>query len=456
MKIVIQNGTIVTDHDIYKADILVEKGKIAAIGNNFTGEQIKKIDAAGKYVMPGAVDVHTHIDLQAGSYHTSDNFFTGTRAALCGGTTTIVEHLAFGPKNCPLQYQIDKYKAAAKDNAVSDYGLHGVIQHVDADVLRDMGKIVAKGIPSFKIYMTYDFALTDAEILRVLKRGRELHAVVAVHCENDSIINYLRSKFVAENKKTPYYHALSRPAECEAEAVARVLRLAHMAGDAPIYIVHLSTARGLAAVRAARAEGQKNIYAETCPQYLLLEEKCYNKNDGIKYIMSPPLRSAADQTALWAGLADGSINTVATDHCPFSTADKLHGKDDFSQCPNGAPGIEERVMAMFSAGVVEKKMTLNKFVETLCTSPARIYGLYPRKGVLLPGSDADIMIIDGAGEEYFHIDNLHGLADYSLYEGKKVKGRMDTVIRRGEIVYTDGKFLGRKGTGLFIERRIGL
>ncbi|WP_196605487.1 dihydropyrimidinase [Pectinatus haikarae] len=454
MELIIENGILVTGRDIFKADIMLKNGKIAAIGSDFAEQPGERINADGKYIMPGAVDVHTHIDLQAGDYHTSDDFFTGTRAALCGGTTTVVEHLAFGPEGCSLRSRINEYKTAAKDKAVSDYGLHGVIQHVDADILREMGELAAEGISSFKIYMTYDFALADADILRVLEKGGELGTVTAVHCENDSIINYLRGRFAAENKKTPFYHALSRPAECETEAVCRVLRLAHMAGDAPIYIVHLSTEGGLNAVREARARGQRNIYTETCPQYLLLDENCYSNRDAVKYIMSPPLRKAADQAALWKGLSDGSIDIIATDHCPFSTADKLRGERDFTECPNGAPGVEERVMAIFSAGVAAGKITLNKFVETLCINPSRIYGLYPRKGNLLPGSDADIMIINEKGETDFSDAGLHGSAGYSLYGQKKMTGRMDAVIRRGDIVYAEDRFIGQKGTGLFIERRI--
>ena len=451
---IIKNGTIVTANDSYKADILIENRQIKAIGTAFDTADAQVINAADKYVMPGAIDVHTHIDLQAGQFHTSDDFFTGTRAAVCGGTTSVIEHLAFGPKNCSLRYQIDKYKKNADDKAVIDYGLHGVIQHVNDDVLKEMEQLAAEGISSFKIYMTYDFALDDASILRVLKKAKELNTVIAVHCENDAMINYWREKYTDEGKITPYYHALSRTDDSEAEAVERILNLAHIADDAPVYIVHLSTKKGLDIIRRARSNGQKNIYAETCPQYLILDEECYKRSDGLKYIMSPPLRKKEDITALWQGLADGSIDVVATDHCPFYwKTDKQAGINDFTKCPNGAPGIEERVVIMFSEGVMKNKITLNKYVELLCTKPARIYGMYPQKGALLPGSDANIMIIDPSENQKMNINNLHGTVDYTLYEGLNVKGKIVNVIRAGEIVY-DGDFTADAGTGSFIERRV--
>lgn len=455
MDLLIKNGTIVTDNECYKADLLVKNGRIAAIGSLADEEcrDAQTVDAAGKLIMPGAVDVHTHIDLQAGKFHTADDFFTGTRAALCGGTTSVIEHLAFGPRGCSLHHQIDAYRQRAADLAACDYGLHGVIQRVDDGILGEMEELAGKGISSFKIYLTYDFALKDDEVLRVMQKAKELHAVIAVHCENDALVNYGRQYFVNRSQTKPLYHALSRPNECEAEAVSRMIHIAHMAGDAPLYIVHLSTAEGLAAIKEARRRGQPNIYAETCPQYLLLTQECYERPDGLKYIMSPPLRRAADCAALWQGLADGDIDTVATDHCPFYYKnDKQYGKDDFTKCPNGAPGIEERVMMLFSEGVQKGRITLPQFVKLLCTAPAKIYGAYPQKGTLLPGSDADIMIIDPKAEADITIADLHGACDYTLYEGYRLRGAMDTVISRGSIVYAGRQFKGCKGFGRFIMR----
>ena len=453
---VIKNGTIITEAESFITDILIQHGKITALGNmDDRLDNAHVIDAHHQLVMPGAVDVHTHIDLQAGQFHTTDDFFTGTRAALCGGTTSVIEHLAFGPKGCSLHHQIDAYQQRAASLAVGDYGLHGVIQHVDESVLREMGELVQEGITSFKIYLTYNFALKDDDVLRIMRRANELHAVIAVHCENDALVNYGRRQLVDQGKTAPYYHAVSRPNECEAEAISRMLHIAHMAGDAPVYIVHISTAEGVQAIREARARGQKHIYAETCPQYLLLTQDCYYQEDALKYVMSPPLRHQSDCHALWQGLADGTIDVVATDHCPFNyRTDKQAGNGNFTKCPNGAPGIEERVMLLFSEGVQKGRISLQQFVKLLCSAPAKIYGAYPQKGCLLPGSDADLMMIDPNVSSEIRIHALHGAADYTLYEGWKLNGDITTVLSRGDIVYQHHVFTGTPGRGRFISRHV--
>ena len=455
MKVVIENGTLVTECDVYEADILIEQGKISAIGTGFDKTDAQIIDAKGRYVMPGAIDVHTHIDLQAGDFHTCDDFLLGTRAAASGGTTTIIEHLSFGPAKCSLYDQVNAYKLRAAQKAIIDYGLHGVIQHVDERVLREMESLAAEGISSFKIYLTYDFALSDADILRVMKKAKKIGAVIAVHCENDAIIRHLRDECIKKGNRTPRAHALSRPPACEVEAIQRVLQIAHLAGDAAVYIVHLSTKEGLAMIQYARNHGQKNIYVETCPQYLLFTQEAYKREDALKYIMSPPLREKSDCDALWKGLADGAIDVVATDHCPFEFAtDKQRGKDDFTKCPNGAPGIEERVRVMFSEGVMKRKITLTTFVKLLCTNPARIYGLYPEKGTLLPGSDADLMILDAKGSYVYKAENLVGGCDYSLYEDIKLQGDICMVMQRGQVLCQDEQFFAKAGAGHFRERRV--
>ena len=455
MRKIIKNGTVVTEAERYAADVLVEDGKITAIGTGFDETGSEVMDAAGMYVMPGAVDAHTHISLQVGAGHTTDDFFSGTRSAACGGTTSVIEHIAFGPKGCSLHYQIDRYKAAAAGKAVIDYGLHGVLQHVTDTTLQEMEELAAEGIQSFKLYLTYDFALTDAEVLRVFGKAAQLGTPIAVHCENDSIVNALRAGFVAEGRTSAHYHPLSRPNECEAEAVERMLHIAHMAGDAPLYIVHLSAAESLQAVREARARGQKNVFVETCPQYLLLTDEVYDREDALKFVMSPPLRRAADIEALWQGLADGTIDVVATDYCPFYYAtDKQRGRDDFTQCPNGGTGIEERVMAMFSAGVMQGRITPEQFVKLLCTNPARIYGAYPQKGALQPGADADILLIDPQAKSQISIQNMHGVVDYTLYEGMQLQGALRLVLSHGEVVCREGEFLGHEGTGQFLFRRV--
>lgn len=454
--LLIKNGFIVSDVDTYKADILIEDGKIKEIGKNLKVD-CEIIDAEGKYVIPGAVDAHTHFDLQAGDCRAVDDFYTGSVAAVCGGTTTIIDHIAFGPKNCSLHHQIEEYHKLADQKSVVDYSFHGVIQHVNENILKEIKEVIESGISSLKLYMTYDFKLNDAEILQVLKQAKENKGIVAVHAENHDVINHLREKFLTNGKIDPIYHAYSRPNECEAEAINRMIYLSELAGDAPLYIVHLSTEEGLEEIKAARQRGLKNIFVETCPQYLTLTEKEYLKEnrEGLKFIMSPPLRKEKDIEALWRGVNNGDIQVIATDHCPFNfSKEKQLGKDDFTKCPNGAPGVEERVNIIFSEGVKKGRISINKFVEVMCTNPSKIYGCYPQKGTLLPDSDADIVIIDGNKNRIITKKELHSAVDYSLYEGKEVFGEIELVIQRGEIIVKNNKFLGKKGNGKFLKRKI--
>lgn len=456
MKSIIKNGSIVSPAETYEADILIENGKISSIGTNMNSENAEIIDAKGKYVIPGAVDVHTHFDLQSGKIRAVDNFYTGTIAAACGGTTTIIDHMAFGPKGCTLRHQIDAYHNLADNKAVIDYSFHGVLQHIDKDTLNEMEILVKEGISSFKLYLTYDFKLNDSEVLRVLERMQKIGGVTAIHAENDDVINYLRDYYVENNMIKSVYHAKSRPDYCEAEAVGRIIKLAAMANNAPLYIVHLSCRKSLIEVKNSRESGAKNIYVETCPQYLLLtDEKYLDENyEGLKYIMSPPLRKKEDCIALWDGLAKGDIQVIATDHCPFNfKIEKQLGKDDFTKCPSGVPGVEERVRLIFSEGVMKNRISINKFVEVMCSNPAKIYGIYPQKGAIMPGSDADIVIIDPNKEEIIKKCNLHSAVDYSAYEGVNVKGAIDLVIQRGKIIVKNNNFRGKKGDGKFLRRK---
>lgn len=340
MRTIIQNGTIVSDTAAFRADLLLEDGVVKAVGAGLSAPDAQVIDASGKYVLPGAVDVHTHMDLQAGAHRAVDDFYTGTVAAACGGTTTIVDHMAFGPKGCSLWHQVEEYHRLADGKAVIDYGFHGVLQHVDERVLREMGELADReGITSFKAYLTYDDRLDDGALFQVLRQAKEDGIVIPAHCENDGVVNYLRGWYKAQGLTQPIYHARSRPARCEAEAVSRLLHLAAMAGEAPVYVVHLSSAAGLAEVRKARAQRQKGVGVETCTQYLTLTEASYaDPQEGLKAVMSPPLRTQADCDALWQGLQDGVIDAVATDHCPFHFAvEKQFGAGDFTACPNGRP-----------------------------------------------------------------------------------------------------------------------
>lgn len=455
MNTLIKNAMIITACDIYNGDIYIRNGRIEKIGKGIKEDCDNFIDASGKIVIPGGVDVHTHFNLNAGNFTANDDFYTGTIAAACGGTTTIVDHMGFGPKGCGLKHQVDVYHGYAKDNAVIDYGFHGVIQHVDDSILNELEYIVdTEGIPSFKIYLTYDFKVNDSDAYKVMKRLKELHGIIAVHAENDGMVNFFRSQFVMEGKLSPIYHALSRPEECEAEAVSRMIHISSLAKDAPLYIVHLSTEMGLKSIMEARNSG-KNVFAETCPQYLLLDEDRYNEKDygGLKYIMSPPLRKRRNLEALWNGLKIGHIQVVATDHCPFSFGnDKQAGRYDFTKCPNGAPGVEERIPLMFSEGVMKGRIGINKFVEVCCTNPARIFGMYPKKGTIAPGSDGDIVIIDPEREITLSQNMLHSNVDYTAYEGFKLKGYPVLTLSRGEIIAKDGEFTGQKGRGMYIKR----
>lgn len=453
MKVLIKNGNIVTSSDVYQADILIENEKISQIGQNIDGADAQVIDAEGKFVLPGAVDVHTHMDLDVGISRAVDDFYDGTVAAACGGTTSIVDHMAFGPDGIPLHYQFNIYKGLAGGKAVIDYGFHGVAQHVDEDILNELETMAEEGIPSVKAYMTYNGRLNDAEILQVLQKMKQIRGITAFHCENHEVVEFLKKKHVSEGKTAPIYHAKSRPNAAEAEAVGRVLKLGALAGDAPVYVVHLSTKEGLEEIRAARRNGQKNIIAETCPQYLCMTEDRYNDPDGLKYVMSPPLRTEADSEALWGGLADGSIQIVATDHCPFNYGiEKQMGKDDFTKCPNGAPGVEERVMLLYSEGVAKNRISISKMVDILCTQPAKVYGL-TEKGAIRPGADGDIVILDPKGATKITHSTVHGAADYTCYEGMELQGKIDLVMQRGNVIVKDNQFLGSKGDGRFIHRK---
>ena len=458
MKKIIRNGKIATDTDVFEADILIDGGKITEVGQNISCEGADIIDASGMYVMPGAVDVHTHMDLDVGFARAIDDFYDGTVAAACGGTTTIVDHMAFGPKDCSLWHQVNEYHRLADGNAVVDYGFHGVFQHLHDETLSEMKEIKEKeGITSFKVYMTYDYMLKDEEIFRVLRAAKEEGVVITVHCENHGVIQQLRKEFQETGCGEAKYHPLSRPSRCEAEAVNRMIHLAAMAGDAPLYIVHLSSAEGLHEVLKARAEHRPNIGVETCTQYLLLTDSMYDDPvEGLKAIMSPPLRKDQDREELWQALKDGVIDTVATDHCPFhfraGKAEKQYGKNDFTKCPNGAPGVQERLMLMFSEGFMKGRLTLPEVVKYTSSNPCRMFGLYPEKGSFEPGTDADIVIVDPGAVTEVNGDYIRGASDYSCYEGMKLQGRIRRVLLRGEEIVNDGEFLGKRGDGKYLKR----
>src|SRR5215208_3944044 len=450
----VRNGTIVTASDRYEADVLIEDGRIKTIGKGLPGPADKTIDAKGKLVMPGGIDVHTHLDMPFGGTTSADDFESGTVAAAHGGTTTIVD-FAIQYKGQTLHDAWDTWMKKAEGKAAIDYGFHMIITELTDQVEQEMDALVGQGVTSFKLFMAYPgvFMLDDASIFRALLRTGKNGGTICMHAENGGVIDVLVKKALAEGKTAPKYHALTRPARAEAEATHRAIALSEIAG-VPIYIVHLSAAEALDMVTEARDRGLP-AFAETCPQYLFLSDANYDEPDfeGAKYVMSPPLRKQATQDRLWRGLAFNDLQAISTDHCPFCMKEqKTLGHGDFSKIPNGPPGIETRMSLVYDGGVRTGRISLNRFVELTSTSPAKIFGLFPKKGTIAPGSDADIVVVDPEKKVRLSAKTLHMKVDYNPYEGREVTGATDTVISRGRVVIDGGKFVGRAGSGSFIKR----
>jgi dihydropyrimidinase len=452
--LLIRGGTVVTATDQYAGDVFVDGEKIAAIGSALTFNADRVIDAGGKYVLPGGIDVHTHLDMPFGGTTSADDFETGTIAAAFGGTTTVVD-FAIQYRGQTLHHAMETWMKKAEGKAAIDYGFHMIVTELNDQVEQEMDALVRQGVTSFKLFMAYPgvFMLDDASIFRALLRTGKNGGTICMHAENGGVIDVLVQKALAEGKTAPKYHALTRPARAEAEATHRAIALAEIA-DVPIYIVHLSAAEALEMVTEARDRGLP-AYAETCPQYLFLSYDNYEEPgfDGAKYVMSPPLRGKETQEKLWRGLAFNDLHAISTDHCPFCMKEqKTLGKDDFSKIPNGAPGIETRMSLVYDGGVRQGRISLNRFVELTSTSPAKIFGLFPRKGTIAPGSDADIVIFDPEKRMTLSAKTLHMNVDYNPYEGREVTGVTDTVISRGRVLIDGGKFTGRAGGGSFLKR----
>lgn len=450
---IIKNGVLVTSSKAFKSDLLIENETIKAIGTNFDENGCEIIDADGCYVFPAAIDVHTHFDLDVGNNIRSvDDFNSGSRAAACGGVCTIVDHMAFGPKGCALTHQPKVYHGLADNNTFIDYSFHGTIQHVNDEILSQMQDLVNEGISSFKIYTTYGYKLNESEIIPVLERARELKATIAVHCEDDDMVSYAKDKLIEANKIQPKYHAVSRPDLCEEAAVQNLISLSKLVKNSRLYVVHLSTKAGLQALKQERLAQNKNIFVETCTQYLTFDDSSYENDEALKFTMSPPLRKKEDMEALWEGIRDGFVDIVATDHCPFNLAkEKQRGRDNFLKAPGGAPGVEERFSVMFTEGVAKGRISIEKFVEVMCENPAKIYGIQ-NKGALIPGFDADIVIYDPREKYTLKHNMLHGSVDYSLYDGFEIKGCIKKVFLRGKKIVEDNRFLDSKPRGKFIHR----
>src|SRR5881227_4034250 len=453
---IIANGKVVTATDTYVADVAITGGKIAAVGQSLPRENAAKIiDASGRLVLPGGIDVHTHLDMPFGGTTSADDFETGTRAAAFGGTTTLID-FAIQYKGQSLRTAFDTWMSKASQKAVCDYSFHCIVTDLGGTQLEEMNALVGEGVTSFKLFMAYPgvFMLDDASIFKALQTTAKNGGLVCMHAENGSAIDVIVQQALAEGKKAPKYHALTRPTTAEAEATSRAIALAEMAG-APVYIVHLSCNDALEKVREARDRGLP-AYAETCPQYLYLSLENMDAPgfEGAKYVFTPPLREKWNQEKLWQGLAKDILQVVSTDHCPFCFKEQKElGKDDFTKIPNGGPGIEHRLSLVYTGGVHGKHFSPNRFVQLVSTAPAKLFGLYPRKGTIAVGSDADLVIFDPHHEEVISAKTHHMRVDYSMFEGIKIKGAPKTVFSRGRAIIDSGKFVGRPGSGQFLRRQ---
>src|ERR1700728_3935198 len=453
---IIAGGSVVTAADTYVADVAIADGKIVAIGKDIPRQNATKvIEAAGKYVFPGGIDVHTHLDMPFGGTTSADDFETGTRAAAFGGTTTLID-FAIQYKGQPLRKAFDTWMEKAAKKAVCDYAFHCIVTDIADGQLQEMNSLVGEGVTSFKLFMAYPgvFMLDDASIFRALQTTAKNGGLICMHAENGSAIDVIVQQALAEGKTGPKYHALTRPTTAEAEAVSRAIALSEMAG-APIYIVHLSCSEALEKVREARDRGLP-VYAETCPQYLYLSIENFDVPDfeGAKYVFTPPLREKWHQEKLWNGLKRDHLQVVSTDHCPFCFKEQKElGRDDFTKIPNGGPGVEHRMSLIYSGGVHGKRFSPNRFVEVVSTSPAKLFGLFPRKGTIAVGSDADIVIFDPNHREVISVKTHHMRVDYSMFEGIQIQGAARTVLSRGRTIIDKNQFTGRPGSGQFLRRQ---
>jgi len=449
------NGIIVTSKKTYRADMLISNGRIKKIAHRIANQTDRTIDAKGQYIFPGGIDVHTHLDMPFGGTVTSDDFYTGTIAAVCGGTTSIID-FAIQPKGKSLSETLQIWHNKARDKSVIDYGFHIALTDLNEKAWKDIPKLVSWGVSSVKAFMAYKNSLmiSDEILFKLFEASKKYGFLVMVHAENGDVIDVLIKQLLSERKTQPIYHAISRPPELEEEATNRAITLAHLA-KAPVYIVHLSCEGALEKVRLAQVRKQK-VYAETCPHYLTLDIN-YLRNPGFQgaeYVMSPPLRDKSNQSVLWQGLAKGELQTIGSDHCAFNIkAQKELGRDDFSKIPNGLPGIETRLPLIYSEGVAKKRISLNRFVDICSTTPAKLFGLYPQKGEIAVGSDADIVIFNPKGKTILKVNKLHQKVDYCPYEGMKLTGNISKVLLRGEVIVEDNKFLGKRGDGNFLKRK---
>lgn len=457
MSILIKNGRIVTAVDDYHADIFVKDDTVTLIGADLVIEADTVVDARGKLVIPGGVDPHTHLELPFGGTETSDTFETGTRAAAFGGTTCLID-FAVQTRGTSTLTTLETWHRKAAGRTAIDYGFHMIITDMPESRIPEMRQLADEGITSYKMFMAYPGVMLsdDGTIFRTMRKAGEDGTLVCMHAENGIVIDELVKIALAQGHIEPKYHALTRPTRLEAEGVHRALAIAEVA-RAPVYLVHLSCFDALQELRLAQARGVM-AHAETCPQYLLLDIDAYDQPgfDGAKYVLTPPLREEWNQDELWGGLRTNVLDVISTDHCPFCIKEQKElGREDFSKIPNGGPGVENRMSLIYHYGVNKGNITLNRFVELTSTSPAKIFGLFPKKGTIAVGTDADIVIFDPNREETISVHNHHTHhmnVDYNAYEGMPVKGFTETVISRGKVIIDKGRYIGRAGDGAFVSR----
>jgi len=453
MSVLIKNGRIITADADFTGDIFIEKDKVKMIGTGLAFSADHTLDATGKLVFPGGIDPHVHLSIPFMGTFSSDDYETGTRAALFGGTTMVIDFVLQNQGHS-LQSALDEWRGRSDGNCVGDYSFHMAVTDFNEKTKKEIRSMIEnEGITSFKTFMAYKgaFMIDDKQMVGLMEEVKKQGGLINVHATNGDMIDYLIARHRSEGKRSPLYHYLSQPEITEAEASGRFADMADYTG-CPGYIVHLTCEGALNAVRNATKRNQK-VFVETCIQYLLLDASLYEKDfEGAKWVMSPPLRQKKDQETLWAGINQGLVEVVATDHCPFNWKQKLLGKDDFSKIPNGHPAIEHRMELLFSEGVKKGRISLNKYVEVACTNPAKIFGMFPRKGTIAPGSDADIVIFNPEERHVLSVKDHHMNVDYSAYEGWEVTGKVKTVLLRGQIAIENGKCLLKKGAGEYIKR----
>jgi dihydropyrimidinase len=457
VSLLIKNGRIVTAVDDYEADVLVEGEQVVMIGRSLNVEGARVLDAAGRLVIPGGIDPHTHMEMPFGGTTSADDFESGTRAAAFGGTTTIID-FALQTKGRSTLEGLEAWHAKAASKAVIDYGFHMIVTDMPDTRLIEMSRLADEGVTSYKLFMAYPGVLysDDATIFRAMRRAGEDGTLICMHAENGIVIDEIIKRALAEGRTAPRYHAKTRPTRMEGEGVHRAIAIAEVA-EVPVYIVHLSSSDALEEVKRARDRGV-HAFAETCPQYLFLDETSYDAPgfEGAKYVMTPALRERWNQDELWKGLQFGDLHTVATDHCPFCfSGQKELGREDFSKIPNGAPGVENRMSLLYNGGVVGGRISVNKFVELTSTAAAKMFGMFPKKGTIAVGSDADLVIFNPERKETISAANPHTHhmnVDYNTFEGLEVQGFPEVVIARGQVLVENGTFKGRAGAGRFIKR----